>query len=163
MKTGRIAAILLVAMLLLSTVACAQRNGEDPSAGNSAAGSVLKAWVGEYSEENHKQAIDAYKKEYRPIELDETGDVVIVVDEKLTNCHFPCIGAVGLGYSEMNNFIDLYQSSEYDEATNQIKFNLSWMLDSDSWVYSHKTWSFLIRATTQSGEQVYYYLRVTRK
>ena len=122
---------------------------------------VMKAWTGEFSEDKLTETITAYKAEYTPIKLDDTWKIIIPVDEAASNHLLPRIAYCGESFEELGSYIDLAGISELNKDSHEITIDCSWLNDPDSWVHKHPMWSFLIMVTTQSDENVFYYVRVT--
>lgn len=121
----------------------------------------MKAWQGEFSEEKLKETITTYEKSYTPISLDETRKIVLSIDESIDSCRVVRASYVEEDFGELENYIDTHISVEYDQNAKELTVDCSFLNDKTSWVHTKPLWSLLIKADTTSGEEVYYYVRIT--
>ena len=124
---------------------------------------VLKAWTGEYSEEERKEAIKDYKKNYSSYIVKNTKEdtsFTFEVDHEIASVSVPLISKVDNSNetTELNGYIDLFVDTTYEK--NRVSVDISWWyLGVDSLTNKHPLWSYLVCVTDTDSNNHYYYFR----
>ena len=132
-------------------------------AGCKAPDHVLKAWTGEFSEEEQWiHAINEYQNNYDNIVLPktkgETTDVTFETDFEAIGCSVVMLSHVDDTdiNVELKGYIDLALLTECDG--NQVTVPIDWWYG-DNWVNDHPVWSYLVCVRDAEGAAHYYYFR----
>ena len=124
---------------------------------------VLKAWSGEFSEEELKSAINEYQKNYTIIALEKNGksSISFEADFEVSSCSVTRLSLVDDTNIEveLDSYIDLWIETNCDGRTVTIPINW-WYAGDDSWVNDYFIWSYLVRVKDTNGSNHYYYFRV---
>lgn len=157
MKFRRIISLVLLICALLSLSACKDKNiGMDETFADNGK-HTLKAWSGAFSEEELKNAITTYEQEYTPIALDNAWQATVTLDVTIKSFSITRVSPVGDDFSELQDFVDLSVPAQYNKETGTLVIDCSFMNDPEN---SKTQWSFLLKVTTSSNEQIRYYTRV---
>lgn len=157
MKFKRIVSLVLLICALLSLSACKDKSiGMDETLEDNGK-HTLKAWSGAFSEEQLKNAITTYEQEYTPIALDDTWQANVSLDESIKSFSITRVSPVGEDFSELQDFVDISVPAQYNKETGTLVIDCSFMNDPEK---SKTQWSFLLKVTTSSNEQIRYYTRV---
>ena len=124
---------------------------------------VLKAWAGEFSEEELRLAINAYQSNYAIVVL-EKGDAPSIsfeTDFEASSCSITRLSYVDDTdiEIELQSYIDLFLKTTCEGRTVTIPIDW-WYARNDSWVNDYFVWSYLIRVKDIDGNSHYYYFRV---
>lgn len=153
----KITAFVLALVCLLSLAAC-EANHEVNQTDN-----VLKAWSGDFSEDNFKNAIIEYQdNNYTPITAkgnNELSEVTFKTDHEISSCKVIKTSTVKNNDIdlEMNGGIYLIVESKFD--SNNVTVSTGWWYDSDDWAKDYTIWSYIVRVEDTNGNEHYYYFR----
>ena len=124
---------------------------------------VMKAWSGEFSEENLKVAINDYQMNYANVVLEKGGmsSISFETDFEVSSCSVARLSRTGNVdiEVELNSYIDLFLETNHDGRTVTIPLEW-WYTGEDSWVNDYWVWSYLVRVNDVNGINHYYYFRV---
>ncbi|MBR4971755.1 MAG: hypothetical protein IKY59_02160 [Oscillospiraceae bacterium] len=148
----KIFVILLSAILVFSLASCGtnQTNG------------VLKAWTGDYSEEQFVNAINEYQTNYKPIVSDGKTKMVSVsfdTDFEISSCSVPRVSFVDNNDidAELSGGICLAVETTFDGK--EVTVSTDWWLDASDWTKDYPIWSYLVCVKDMDGVAHYYYFR----
>ena len=124
---------------------------------------VLKAWSGEFSEEELRLAINAYQSNYAIVVLEKGNapSISFETDFEASSCSITRLSYVDDTdiEIELQSYIDLFLKTTCEGRTVTIPIDW-WYARNDSWVNDYFVWSYLIRVKDIDGNSHYYYFRV---
>ena len=162
----KLIALVLALVCVLGLVGCQEpqpENTNQPSNNTTQGSPVLKAWSGEFSEEELKLAINAYQSNYANIVLKKgnTSSISFETDFEVSSCSVSRLSRVDDAdiEVELHSYIDLIVETNCEDRTVTIPINW-WYARDDSWVNDYFIWSYLVRVKDTNGSNHYYYFRV---
>lgn len=144
--------VLLIASFVFSLVSC----GTNQTSG------VLKAWTGDYSDEQFIDAINEYQTNYNSIISDgkaEISSVSFNTDFEIVSCSVPRVSFVDNNDidSELNGGIYLAVETTFDGK--EVIVSTDWWYDGSDWTKDYPIWSYLVCVKDADGVAHYYYFR----
>mgnify|MGYP003304115541 CR=1 FL=1 len=162
----RFIALVLTFTIFILLVGCQETqtsNTETSSIATNKTPTVMKAWSGEFSEEELKSAITEYQSNYTKIVLDHgsNASVSFETDFEVSSCSVSRLSRVDDTdiEVELHSYIDLFIKTNCDGRTVTIPINW-WYVGDDSWVNDYFIWSYLVCVKDTNGNDHYYYFRV---
>ena len=153
----RLMASVLVFTILVLLVGCQGNQPSNAEAPNKSA-NVLKAWSGQFSQEELMSAIHEWKSNYTNIVLEKDGasNLSFETDFEVSSCSVIYLSPVDdTDISvELNGYIDLSVQTESKGKT--VTVSIDWWDSEDDYL----VWSYLIRVKDTDGGNHYYYFRV---
>ena len=124
---------------------------------------VMKAWSGEFSEEELKSAITEYQSNYTNIVLKHgsAASVSFETDFEVSSCSVSRLSRTDDTdiEIELQSYIDLFIETKCNGLMVTIPIDW-WYAGDDSWVNDYLVWSYLVRVKDTNGSSHYYYFRV---
>lgn len=152
--------------ILVLFVGCKEiqsQNTESSSDTTNKIANVMKAWSGEFSEEDLKLAINEYQMNYANVVLEKGGmsSISFETDFEVSSCSIGRLSRTDDTDMEVElyGYIDRFLETNYDGRTVTIPLDW-WYTGQDSWVNDYLVWSYLVRVKDANGSNHYYYFRV---
>lgn len=125
-------------------------------------GDVMKAWMGDYSDEKFINAINEYQNNYSPIVSDGKAEITNVsfeTDFEIASCSVHIVSSVENNdiNAELQGAIYLYVESTFDGK--EVTVSTDWWYDNDDWTKNYTIWSYLVCVKDMDGAKHYYYFR----
>lgn len=162
----KVIALVLTFTILALLVGCQEnqpKNTEESSNTTNKTTNVLKAWSGEFSEEELKSAINEYQSNYTNVVLEKgnASSVSFETDFEVSSCSISRLSRIDDKNIEveLHSYIDLYVETSCDGRTVTIPIDW-WYAREDSWVNDYSIWSYLVCVKDANGSNHYYYFRV---
>ena len=162
----KLIALVLALICVLGLVGCQEtqpENTDKHSNTTTKSPPVLKAWSGEFSEEELRSTINEYQSNYTSIVLEEGSapSVSFETDFEASSCSVIRLSRTDATdiEIELNGYIDLFIEANCDGRTVTIPIDW-WYTGNDSWVNDYFVWSYLVHVKDTNGSNHYYYFRV---
>ena len=150
-----LALVLLTAITLLAS--CTAAKPKPPAN----AGSVMLAFIGEYDEKKHVEAIDKYQSSNNPMKINRGDLISIPVKSGLKGAY---IYMVADADDDPETELRLTMSSdveyEVDVEKKEVRIATEWWYDESSWFLVDGLWAFTVCVEYESGSMEWYYVRV---
>jgi hypothetical protein len=150
-----LALVLLTAITLL--VSCTSSKPKPPAN----AGSVMLAFIGEYDEKKHVEAIDKYQSSNNPMKINRGDLISIPVKSGMKGAY---IYMVADADDDPETELRLTMSSdveyEVDVEKKEVRIATEWWYDESSWFLVDGLWAFTVCVEYESGSMEWYYVRV---
>ena len=156
----RLTALILTFVILILSVGCQ----ETPNAkAFSFPITALKAWSGEFSEEELRSAISEYQSNYKNVALVKSNISCVSFETEfdVSSCSVGRVSRVDDTdvETELKGYIDCHIPTNCDGKTVTVSVDW-WYSGEDSWVNDHLVWSYLVCVKDTDGNSHYYYFRV---
>ena len=162
----RFIALVLTFTIFILLVGCQEIQApetETSSSTTNKTSNVMKAWSGEFSEEELKSAITEYQSNYTNIVLKHgsAASVSFETDFEVSSCSVSRLSRTDDTdiEIELQSYIDLFIETKCNGLMVTIPIDW-WYAGDDSWVNDYLVWSYLIRVKDTNGSSHYYYFRV---
>ena len=162
----RFIALVLTFTIFILLVGCQEAqtpNTKTSSIATNKTSNVMKAWSGEFSEEELKTAITEYQSNYTNIVLEHgsAASVSFETDFEVSSCSVSRLSRTDDTdiEIELQSYIDLFIETKCNGLMVTIPIDW-WHAEGDSWVNDYLVWSYLVRAIDTNGISHYYYFRV---
>ncbi len=152
-----ISLLLIISTAIFCLVSCSDKKPAPPES----AGSILSAFEGEYSEENHIKAIDRYITTRNPKRIEKGTSIVIPAESDIKGAYIHTVAeGADKGETELMLKIDLEIDYKINKESKSVTIDTDWWYDTSDYLLNDGLWSFLVSVTLESGKTVWYYLRV---
>lgn len=149
-------------LCIVTLVGCVKAPGNKGTAFLLQDNHLLKAWVGEWTEDKRMNAISEYRQHYKSVIMNGANGAhtTFETDFDATTAQVVCVAKVKDQDKdfELHEYTDMYIKTECSD--NKVTVHTEWWYLGGDGVTRYPTWSYLVRVEDSEGTEHYYYFRV---